>query len=415
MRAVACALVLSLMPFAAHGGDAEGAFGPLRLGMSYDELRAATPAVTWIPQIPGMSWNPAVHPRFPYDYEMRGMKAKRAFAIGGETFDVEYEDAAWGRYRLSANFEEQPAKGGDTCANRIFRVMEAVAAANGALEAPTGRDQPGAGRQQLKLGVGKNSSALMSTNPVKGFTLNAERKTGALSVEVSGGTSGADQSGCWIKAELALSPARPPQGTVEAEALQITHPIGIGAMHHSLDDAPPLPPTGVEARLNCTIRDNGTVGCDEAAADAQSPFLAAAKLRIRDMRVARRTRDGRWTPGEHTSLVIKIAPEDRRIVDATQGIKSPLLKMVDRSYLPPRFPRAPLEAGVSGNLRFTCVVQADGSPICPQISVDPPKFRAEFLAAALPVVLFSRHALQLTNGESAVGAAFETEMAFKLE
>lgn len=166
MRTGGLVLVLALLPAASQAAEPRVAFGPLRLGMTYDEVRAATPAVSWIPMISGFGWSPTYLPiRFPYDYEMRSMTAKQAINVGGETFDVEYEDAAWDRYRLSARVE--PTADAETCAKRIFRVMEAVEAANGALDAPE-RDPPGE-RRQLAMAVGKKSRALMTLHPVKGL------------------------------------------------------------------------------------------------------------------------------------------------------------------------------------------------------------------------------------------------------
>lgn len=415
MRTVGYALMLALLPAASQAAEPSFTFGPLRLGMTYDEVRAATPTVKWIPTITGFAWSPTYLPvRFPYDYEMRGMTAKQAITVGGETFDVEYEDAAWNRYRLSARVE--PKAEAEACAKRIFRVMEAVEAADGTLDAPE-RDPP-RGRQQLAMAVGKKSRALMTLHPVKGFTLQAMRKDGVASIEIKGGTfvtRGAADLACWMEVNLNASPERPPQSIVETDKLQVTHAIGIGARHHSLDAAPAPPAGGVEVALACEIRDNGTLACNGDAGSATSPFLAAAKFRAGDMRVGRRTRDGRWTPGERTALVLKIMPEDRRTVGPVDVSKASLLQFADRSWVMTRFPTAAMDLEISAIVFAGCVVQTDGSPICPELRVEPPKLEAEFIAAMLPHILAVRYAPKLTNGDSSLGVGVRLQYEFKSE
>lgn len=194
----------------------------------------------------------------------------------------------------------------------------------------------------------------------------------------------------------------------------MTHAIGIGALHHSLDAAPTPPAGGVEVPLACDIRDNGTLAC-KSDSPSVPPFLAAARFRAGDMRVARRTRDRRWTPGERTSLVFKIMPEDRRTVGPVDISKASLLQLTDRSWVASRFPRDAIDLNLSATVFVGCVVQTDGSPICPELKVEPPKLEPEFIAAMLPNVLAARYAPKLTNGETSLGVGFRMQYEFKTE
>lgn len=414
---------LSLASLSAQAADERApGLGPIQLGMSYGQVRAATPNVAWTPP-PEMREGATVVRAF-HDYEISEISAKKGLTIGGEVLDITYEDAGWDRYVLRATSIAGGETSQDDCRLRFARFIAAAEKTIGALSAAA--PMPGYFGKQETWSVGDKSQAMVSTYPARsdidaGFGVEAIRNQGDISIVIKGGSAREQRPGsfrrCVIGAELTRSPTRPPATTIAFDDLVVTHAIGIAARHHSLDGLP-LPPTrGLQMDLDCTIGTRGDLSCKEPAdiADAGRPFAAAARFRVRDLRVARRARDGRWTPGEQTRLSLTFAANDRRTVaPVLDTAKQQFLRPIDKLWNVVRYPTKPLDAEAEGTVTATCVVQEDGSQICPQIKVEPTQFEAEFKAAAMPFLVGIRVAPTLTNGEPSLGVGRTIEVGFSL-
>lgn len=421
-KTILLSTTLSLATLSAQGEERAPGLGPIQLGMSYGQVRAATPNVEWTP--PPVMREGATVVRDFHDYEISELSGKKALTIGGETLDVSYEDAGWDRYVLRATSVASGETSEKDCRLRLARFIAAAEKTTGALSATA--PYPDYFGNQETWSVGDKSQAMLRTYPARsdadaGFGVEAVRQQGDISIEIKGGSGRAQRPGsprhCGMSVELKRWPVRPPTAAIAFDNLVVTHAIGIGALHHSLDGTP-LPHTpGVQFDFDCTIGNRGDLSCKEPPdmTGVARPFVSAARFRVGDLRVARRARDGRWTPGEQTRLSLTFAPNDRRAVATViDTAKQQLLRPIDKLSSAVRYPTRPLDAEAEGTVTATCVVQEDGSHICPQIKVEPTQFEAEFRAAAMPYLTGIRVAPTLTNGEPSLGVGRTIKAGFTL-
>jgi len=370
--------------------------GPIRLGMSTDQIRAALPGATWTDRGP------------------EHISAMRALKIGGEEFDIVYTDYGWDRYRMTVRRHDPGPVSADDCRARIVRFLETIENANGALTAPA--PLPKFNGAQEPMRIGRSSQALSRAAADQSVEIAVERTQRFASLKARGTmtTSKNGAADCVLEALFEQEPPRPPQGVIAFEALEIAPMPTIGVIHHSLDAAPPPPPQGVDVPLSCTI--GGVLNCREGAGvpNAVRPFVGAAIARTAKMRVPRRLRDGRWTTGELTMPRIRIMPGDRRTVGPIDVSKSSLLRWIGE----PRFgmPKIAdhLPDGFVAKVSARCVVQTDGSLICPEIVALTEPHAEEFRAAALSSLLNLQSEPRLTNGEPSAGTGYNIEIEYRV-
>jgi hypothetical protein len=413
LRRIFVIVVAWLSAVAALQADAEPralGLGPIRLGMSIDQVRAATPNVTW-----------DVDATRPYT-----LKSSKALTLAGQPFDLVYDDLGWEEFRIIATALADKPNEAD-CRAHIVKLLEALEAEVGELTAPAAMKPPPPDSTVEALAFGKAShgnflrTTKMAAQGVWLFGIGATHDAAPLKVVALAQAFGASNSKvahqCKIEIVLDLEPPRPPKGVVPREDLVIASDVPIGVKHHTLDSAPALPVQGLDVDVDCTI---GTVdgrlhACQAARdSDADLQFRSIAERRAGFVRAARPTASGKWSLGEKTTVRIHLAPEDRRTVAApSEIVSSDLPRIVERGggvHYPPRA----VDRHVEAQIDLNCIIQSDGSIICPEARSSTPEFAAEFIAEAMKAEMALRYATLLTNGKPSTGVAIHNTVNFVL-
>ncbi|HEY4125314.1 MAG TPA: hypothetical protein VGM36_11920 [Rhizomicrobium sp.] len=400
-------LAVMLAANAAQADD-EYAIGPIKTGMTYDEVRAATPGVTW--------------KALPF----RGIWADNAFRLGGLMFGAQYIPEPWDRFHIIAS-HAAPLTDIASCRADYEKVTNAVQATLGNLQAPPqfAPSEIGFQAQQEEVKIGGGSALLIrhidNAKPESEwpFELSSSTHAGATTVNMNGEVRAAMEgkpTQCVVRISLGEYTKRPRRGSLAFADLVFTASPSIGRLHHSLDGAmPPAQPMNVA--LDCQIDDSdghlGDCVADAKSDPAAAPYVSAALQRATDYRVADKTTGGKWTPGENTIATLRIAASDRRDGLKVDASKQELLKFLaqPRAEEMVRFyPRDALTAGVGADIQVGCVVQTDFSVVCPEISAPDGAYQAQFRAAASQLVTLYRVAPTLTDGTSAVGTGFRATL-----
>ncbi|HVP85430.1 MAG TPA: hypothetical protein VMS78_11975 [Rhizomicrobium sp.] len=386
----------------------EFAIGPIKTGMTYDEVRAATPGAEWKPM------------------PFRGIAAANAFQLGGLAFGAQYVPEPWDRYHIFASHASRLTDVA-SCRANYEKVTNVVQSSVGDLNAPPEFDpsEIGYAAKQSEVKIGDGTALLIqhvdNAKPESEwpFELSAVVHEGDTTINMSGEVHpamGDKPAQCIVRVTLGEYTKRPRKGTVAFNDLVFTAEPSLSRLHHSLDNvAPPAAP--ITVALDCTIDDNDghLENCkpDSANDPTAQSYAGVALARANDYRVADKTSSGKWTPGESTTLQIHIAAGDRHDDARVSIAKQSLLKFT--AYPRPEemirfYPQDALAAGASTEIEVGCVIQTDFSAICPEISVPSGPFQAQFRAAASNIVTVYRVAPTLSDGSSAVGAGFRAKL-----
>lgn len=392
---------------AAEAAD-EVAIGPIKTGMTYDEVRAATPGAVWKPM------------------PFRGIAADNAFTLGGLTFGAQYIPEPWDRYHILAS-HASTLTDAQSCRADYEKVANAVQASIGDMKAPPEFAPSEIGfqakQQEVKVGDG---TALLITHVDNAkpenewpFELSASLHEGDTTVNMSGEVHAPmmdKPAQCVIRITLGEYTKRPRRGNVAAADLVFTAEPSISRLHHSLDNVA-LPQQPVDVTLNCQIDDADGHLDDCQSSQRNDPsaaaYAAVAMDRANDYRIADKTRSGKWTPGENTSLTVRVSASDRHDglkVDASKQSQLKFTAYPRQEEMVRFYPRDAMEAGAGTEIQVGCVVQADFSAVCPEISVPAGQFRTQFRQAASQIVTIYRVAPILSDGTSSVGAGFRANL-----
>lgn len=386
----------------------EVAVGPIKTGMTYDEVRAATPGAVWKPM------------------PFRGIAAENAFTLGGLSFGAQYIPEPWDRYHILASHASTLASVA-SCRADYEKAANAVQAAIGDMKAPPefAPSEIGFQATQKEVKVGDGTALLIihidNAKPESEwpFELSASMHYGDTTVNMTGEVRAPildKPAQCVIRITLGEYTKRPRRGNVAPADLVFTAEPSISRLHHTLDGitAPQQP---IDVALNCEIDDADGHLDDCVSSPRNDPAAAAyasvAMERANDYRVADKARTGKWTPGESTTLIVRIAPADRHDGLKVSDSKQALLKFTafPRQEEMVRFyPRDAMAAGAGTEIEVGCVVQADFSAVCPDISVPTGIYQMQFRAAASRIVTTYRVAPTLSDGMSSVGAGFRANL-----
>jgi len=391
---------------AAFAAD-EYAVGPIKTGMTYDEVRAATPGAVWKPM------------------PFRGIASNNAFTLGGLVFGAQYIPEPWDRYHIVASHASTFTDIA-SCRADYEKAAAAVQSTIGNMQAPPefAPSEIGYVAKQSEVKVGGGTALLIqhvdNAKPESEwpFELSASVHEGDTTVNMSGEIRPAmtdKPAQCIVRIALGEYTKRPRKGTVAFEDLIFTSEPSLSRLHHSLDTASP-PAQPITVQLNCAIDDaDGHIeNCTAANNDpAAAAYANVALDRANDYLVADKTRSGKWTPGENTTLQIRIAATDRR-----DGLKVDIGKQSQLKFTAyPRpeemvrfYPQDALAAGASTEIEVGCVIQTDLSAICPEITVPSGPYQTQFRAAASKIVTVYRVAPTLNDGTTAVGAGFRAKL-----
>jgi hypothetical protein len=400
-------LAAILSATAAQAAD-EVAIGPIKTGMTYDEVRAATPGAVWKPM------------------PFRGIAAENAFSLGGLPFGAQYIPEPWDRYHILASHASTLTDVA-SCRADYEKAANALQAAIGDMRAPPEFAPSEIGfqakQQEVKVGDGTALQIIHVDNAKPEsewpFELSASLHEGDTTVNMNGDVRAPildKPAQCVIRITLGEYTKRPRRGSVAPADLVFTAEPSISRLHHSLDNVTP-PQQPVDVALNCEIDDaDGHLdNCQPSQRNdpAAMTYAAVAMDRANDYRVADKARTGRWTPGENTTLTVHISMADRRDGLKVDASKQSLLKFAiyPRQEEMVRFyPRDAMAAGAGTEIQVGCVVQADFSAVCPEISVPAGPYQTQFRQAASQIVTIYRVAPTLSDGTSSVGAGFRANL-----
>lgn len=407
MKRAIFVLAVILSVTAAQAAD-EIAIGPIKTGMTYDEVRAATPGAVWKPM------------------PFRGIAAENAFTLGGLAFGAQYIPEPWDRYHILAS-HASTLTDVESCRADYEKAANAVQAAIGDMKAPPEFAPSEIGfqakQQEVKVGDGTALQIVHVDNAKPEsewpFELSASMHYGDTTVNMTGEVRAPmmdKPAQCVIRITLGEYTKRPRRGDVASADLVFTGEPSISRLHHTLDGiAPPHQP--IDVALNCEIDDaDGHLDNCVSSPRNEPPaaaYSAVALERANDYRVADKARTGKWTPGESTTLMVHIGPADRHDGLKVNDSKQSLLKFIayPRQEEMVRFyPRDAMAAGAGTEIQVGCVVQADFSAICPDISVPTGIYQTQFRRAASQIVTVYRVAPTLSDGTSSVGVGFRANL-----
>lgn len=385
-------------------------FGPIKLGMTIAEVRAA---------LPNVAWDKPLSNEDPNDPTV--LRAKKA-QIGDEAFDVNYVDASWGSFSLGLSGTTPDSAA--SCRARTLKFLTGIESDNGPLS-PNPPKTKFEGREET-IPFGKSSQAHLGALSLapgeEAFGINAEREVGHIQIHAGGSYTpvpkqAAGKGSCMLAVSMSIEPPHPAPGDLPFEALTVVRDVSIGVKHHSLD----LVDTPQDTTINvpCTFQKYGALTCtDPSGLDrAARKLVPAARQRLNHMRIARRTTNGQWTPYQRTLIPIRLSPADRLTiatsVDATK--QDLLVKTLDLQHRP-RFPQDAIDDKISAVIDMGCTVQSDGSLVCSEFKVTPStEHDAALRAEAVKVPLGLRFAPNLKDGTPSVGVGYRTTVEFRVE
>lgn len=430
------------------------AVGRFRVGMSFDEARAAAPDVAWE--------NASVSS---YSGKVLSIKAANAATLGGVAHDVEVAPGYYGLYTLELRHEadvtnpaecERLAVGIVAELEQLFGPLSAGEAESPTLTRSLPRFEsrrmpdgslvvlPAAGTGisftagSPRVRAGKESSIAFTE-------LNERRSRGGPALRT--GTARREQNDedtigfqshyervdaaratCTTRTRIEHAPPLPEREPIAFDPSLVLLDVTVAAKHHTLDVVGP-PAERVVVGVACTIeRGNGRMRCsadDDAVANA-GRYAGVAEVRASSMLLDPAKLDPDNPVPLSTHFAVAIDPGDRRSLDFADA---PPLAMRDVQWrLVPRkgdldelYPRKTLDRGFQRDVTVACQIQVDGSTIC--LAVDPPPpadgmpldaFQS-FSDAAVRIYRAYVAGPTLRSGAPSAGAVVRGQVSFRLQ
>lgn len=410
-------VVLLCVGVAPAEADAPFGVGPIKLGMSAAQVRAALPQAKWQENRDG------------------SIKASGGLRFGDMDFDVSYETRPWDRFTLLLQQESQI--GAAECQQRFEAFARAAEAAFSPLQPASFTP---AAREGTTLRLSDKSEASYArhdsdlTKDGWTFVAEARAQVGETTLYLTGATRprryiAPSEYACFLTLSANVEPPRPPQGEVAFDNLVVTRQISIGVKHQTLSGRELPPAGGVDFTYGCEVRNTSSVaneyeliGCTRTDPGERGSALEnVAWARLQALRVAPRGKDGRWTVGERITAHVRVAPEDRQTLPANIAVADQTLLRFDET---PRnadvnrfYPTAAIRRGAEGEIVVACVVQVDLSVVCRPVEIvsKPEGSESEMVEAANKMAALYRAAPKLSDGRSSVGVGFRTRFKFKLD
>ena len=439
------------------------AIGPLVLGMSLDEIRAATPGVAWKEQ--------AISP---FSKRAFGLQAPAALQVAGQSLDVVAEVFYHHHHlQFTGRF---PAKDAASCEQTVLGVLEAIEPQAGPFTSAEPRTTPGTpGNLQWHSSRGPNGIVLTPSIGVVGtagsvngellpfgtgsralvetfdknwrprsrkalfggapgrFTLDAFRRFSGHQVEVTALFNAAPVE-CALKLSMVRRTEPPPPVEFDTTKARVAQQPSVAVRHWLLPDAVAAATTAVKVPLRCTIdRVLGSpTTCTRTTADPLPPvFETHAQRLAREIYYDMAGQD-RDDPQPMTGLVeVRLDPADRRPLDFLAAPQTPLEQVVFTAQLGEDEQVIPLvhqdwgiaekadpPHGTLLEVTLICQIQVDGSLLCGGGQwAQPPgddAFRRQLERDAQRLAAF-RFAVapQLKDGSPSVGRVIRLALRFR--
>ena len=395
---------------------ATGDLGPFRLGMSFEEARAAAPGAAWS-EIPSR-----------FTQETVALEGKTALRLDGQAFDITLTPLSYKAYRLEAVHSEQGDGARESsCRSALVAAADALAARFGALGAitPLSEVEQGAlpiGLQTLSLWgpaqpvtIGKASRFDMFRPPGTGDVIwLAGRRAEGLTILVGGRYLDRHNpiwpSTCVVSARIGAQPPRPAFEWLDLAGLQAPPKPSIVARRHSFDGLASLPQASGHVEIACDV-DRPTGRLSECQATNGVAEVLARPAERQGDRITLQTpsQDPDKDVPLRIRLTLRIDPADA-IPPPPPG--EPILKPTDIVWarrpsgedLSSHFPDRANRLGLSARIDVLCRMEADGELFCPKTTVAAAAGEeATFQTWGETVETLFRAAPTLTNGAAAAG------------
>lgn len=411
-------LALSALPPVAQAAEPPVVrWGPLTVGMSVDEARAALPKAEWKPGRAS-----------PITGRVTRLSAKEALEFGGRRMDVDLRDERYDWHlELTARSTEASHQ---ACEQAGLAMLTALEQSVGPLQAernPGGEVLAfGNGSQAMWRAVQDPGEVLSrrqaASTRVDRMSLGARRQFERLDVKGQVGFDARQPQNCSFFAIAIGWRPRPPPEVIAWDPARVRERITVGERHR-LAQGLVLPAEGLTVRLRCEAnRQSGAVGsCQASDPAAQTP----EQLRVAYRHAGRLVLDmqglDRDDPqGVVLELPVLLQPSDRRPLDfGPPTVQMPELDFITRPSAEAQrraFPFRALRQGVGATVALACQVQVDGTLVCqaPQAAererLGP--LAPEFERAAETLAADYRAAPALKDGRPSAGMVVGLQVRF---
>lgn len=378
--------VLALaQPLAAGAAEAPVVrWGPLTVGMTVDEARAALPQADW-----KVGW------ASPLTGRVTRLSARDALDFGGRRMNVELRDERYDWHlELTARSSEP---GHAACEQAGLAMLLALEQSVGPLQAAR---EPGS--ELLPFGHGSQATWRAVQDPgevlsrrqaagtrVDRLGLSARRQFDRLEVRGQASFDARQPQNCSLLAIAIGWRPRPEPEVLAWDPARVRGRMSIGERHR-LAASVALPAEGVTVRLRCEAnRQTGGVGsCQPVDPAAQPPELQRLAQRHAARLVLDMQGQDRDDPqGMLVEVPVPLHPSDRRPLDfGPPTLPASGLDLVARPSAEAQRRAYPLRAqrqGVAASVELACQVQADGTLVCQPARVGPPAERERLGPLAL--------------------------------
>ena len=423
--------------------------GPLRLGMTLDEVRAATPGATWqpeqvsrftgrayrlrsVPELPlhGLPFEVEVHRRYHEQSIRAEALLRRGSADACERTALDWLKSAepgLGPFAGGAPVA-RPGQGGGLQWNTQRLPGGGVTVVPSARPGTPGRTDG----ETLAVGPRSNvlaeafddderpraRRALLAGEPAR-LKLTATHVGPGYELEVRAEylAERGDDCSLSVKMHRLLLPALPQPFDVAAHPLRSQASVAL--RHLAYGDTPP-PAQATEVSLRCEVdRAFGFTQRCSAIGDRMPPHWEAVALRLAGWLAYDMRGVDRDDPVPLRGTVrVRLAPEDRRPLDFAASPRPPREALVFESEPGPRdvetfYPMRARDQGQEADVTLACRVEADGSLLCLPGGPTPGGVFAE--AAVRLAGAAYRVAPALRDGSPSVGRVVSLQVAFRLQ
>lgn len=392
-------------------------WGPLTVGMTVDEARAALPQAEW-----KVGWASPVTGR------VSRLAAREAIEFGGRRMNVDLRDERYDWHlELTASSTEA---GHAACEQAGLVLLAALEQSVGPLQA-----RREAGSELLPFGNGSQASWRAVQDPgetlsrrqaaqtrVDRMSLSARREFDRLEVKAQVGFDARQAQNCSFLAIAIGWRPRPEPEVMAWDPARVRERISLGERHR-LAQGLALPPEGLTVRLRCEAnRQSGAVRSCRPVDEAAQPVEL---LRVAQRHAARLVLDMQGLDRDDPQAVlldlpVLLHPSDRRPLD----FGSPTVPMSGLDFLAQptaeaqrqAFPFRALRQGLGATVDLACQVQADGTLVCrPAQAAERERLgplAVDFERAAETLAADYRAAPALKDGRPSAGVVIGLQLRF---
>ena len=415
--------------------------GPLRLGMSLEELHAAIPGAEWT------AGRPLKYSQKPTEFTASGV------LLAERPFVVKVSSRHHGFYRMELE-HAYAAPDADDCEQTARAVFASIEPQTGPMQPPgkiiRGEEGEAIGtwstvklsqvlkeeefkpisRAKLKgrkparrwLRATTRESAATHANPLIEFETVPGQAEATFSMDYQRGDN---EDTCRIRLEAQRAPTPPPLQQLPATALKAAQTPSIARRHFEMSRLTigvTLPAGGIALNVRCNVdRDTGRTRDCQPPNSTPEGATAARLARAYQFDMAKVAGLDRDDPlPVLVEIPLKLAQDDIKNLTSTTtavpisaagfrwAIRAPA-SLLERLY-----PNRALRAAEETTVALICEIQSDYSPVCGPAQQDP-RPAPDFEWAALEILTFYQAEPLARDGNSTVGRKILQNLQFKME